>query len=87
MRPMSTRTLQLNYIRPPGHDKSLWNLNPLLEKLLVLDLLQRTEHSRYVPSKQTRARSAAGDIVKCCGWARSGGVLLNHQTILEFLSI
>ena len=27
------------------------------------------------------------DIVKCCGWARSGGVLLNHQTILEFLSI
>ena len=28
-----------------------------------------------------------GDIVKCCGWARSGGVLLNHQTILEFLSI
>ena len=43
----------------PGHDKSLWNLNPLLEKLLMLDLLQRTEHSRYVPSKQTRARSAA----------------------------
>ena len=29
----------------------------------------------------------ARDIVKCCGWARSGGVLLNHQTILEFLSI
>ena len=28
-----------------------------------------------------------GDIVKCCGWARSGGVLLNHQTVLEFLSI
>ena len=28
-----------------------------------------------------------GDIVKCCGWARSGGVLLNHQSILEFLSI
>ena len=27
------------------------------------------------------------DIVKCCGWARSGGVLLNHQTVLEFLSI
>ena len=31
--------------------------------------------------------SERGDIVKCCGWARSGGVFLNHQTILEFLSI
>ena len=28
-----------------------------------------------------------GDIVKCCGWARSGGVLLNHQSILENLSL
>ena len=27
------------------------------------------------------------DIVKCCGWARSGGVLLNHQSILENLSL
>ena len=28
-----------------------------------------------------------GDIVKCCGWARSGGVFLNHQSILENLSL
>ena len=27
------------------------------------------------------------DIVKCCGWARSGGVFLNHQSILENLSL
>ena len=32
--------------------------------------------------------SAPGrDIVKCCGWARSGGVFLNHQSILENLSL
>ena len=42
---------------------------------------------------RTRMRSAeregksVGDIVKCCGWARSGGVLLNHQSILENLSL
>ena len=29
----------------------------------------------------------ARDIVKCCGWARSGGVFLNHQSILENLSL
>ena len=28
-----------------------------------------------------------GDIVKCYGWARSGGVFLNHQSILENLSL
>ena len=26
------------------------------------------------------------DIVKCCGWAGSGGVVLKHHSILEFLS-
>ena len=31
--------------------------------------------------------TSIGDIVKCCGWARSGGVFLNHQSILENLSI
>ena len=40
--------------------------------------------ARYIGAVREGRRR---DIVKCCGWARSGGVLLNHQTILEFLSI
>ena len=31
-------------------------------------------------------RGVVGDIVKCCGWAGSGGVFLKHHSILEFLS-
>ena len=39
------------------------------------------------PTYQALLEATGRDIVKCCGWARSGGVLLNHQSILEFLSI
>ena len=49
---------------------------------------QFTTFKSNAPELLYRAvRSDQRDIVKCCGWARSGGVLLNHQTVLEFLSI
>ena len=35
---------------------------------------------------ESDATDGSGDIVKCCGWAGSGGGFLKHHSILEFLS-
>jgi len=58
------------------------------EKQAILDFHWKNplEGYRRLTFMMLDADIVAGDIVKCCGWARSGGALLNHHSILEFLS-
>ena len=68
--------------------------NPVIEQLAAEDLRSQVDkvlrglgNPEPPPDLRDVRDLLRRDIVKCCGWARSGGVLLNHQSILEFLSI
>ncbi len=78
--------VKLRHMSEVQRGEYLCNDENIKDRSTVLDVLNCFEEAALavnigVADEQTR------DIVKYCGWARSGGVLLNHQTIFKFLSI